>query len=413
MPTTEDIDNIIKMGYDIACIILKDNINEISSYDFLENFKNKITQIMNKEVACIYPDTNLDDVIDYCVLNILSIIYSTFISKRSHYGTFTDGIPNISYISDRIDILRNIYQPDQRTNEWYHFRYNLITASNAWKIFDSHAALNQIIYEKCKPLDTSKYQNVNINSAMHWGQKYEPLSVLYYESKYKTKIEDFGCIPHPTVKSLGASPDGINVDETSERFGRMLEIKNPVSRKLTGIPKKDYWIQMQLQMATCNLSTCDFLETVFQEYETKDDFESDGSFTRTADDKLKGIILCFMKNSKPHYEYSPLEISEEDFEAWETLTMENNNKNTWIKNSYWKLEDVSCILVDKNDLWINYAYILINEVWKIIENERKYGYEHRAPKKRKVVKISPVLECPGCLIDIKKLDLDQKNTITE
>ena len=28
----------------------------------------------------------------------------------------------------------------------------------------------------------------------------------------------------------------------------MLEIKNPVSREITGIPKEEYWIQMQLQM---------------------------------------------------------------------------------------------------------------------------------------------------------------------
>ena len=413
MVTNEDVENIIKNSYDIACDVLNDNINEISSYDFSENFKNNVTQIMSKNLATIYPDTNLDDVIDYCVLNTLSIIYNTFIPKRSHYGTYTSGMPNVSHIAEKIEILRNVYQPDQRTDEWYRFRYNLITASNAWKIFDTPAALNQLIFEKCKPLDTSKYQTVNINSAMHWGQKYEPLSVMYYESKYKTIVEDFGCIPHPRIKCLGASPDGINVDETSERYGRMLEIKNPVSRKLTGIPKKDYWIQMQLQMATCNLPSCDFLETVFQEYETKEEFDSDGSFTNTDDGKMKGIIMCFMKDTKPHYEYLPLGSSNQEFEAWEAKIMDQNSANTWIRNSYWKLAEVSCVLVEKNDLWINYAYKLIDDVWKIIEKERKEGYEHRAPKKRRTTKVSPVLESTGCLIDVKKLDLDQETAFTE
>ena len=331
MSSLEDVDSIIKHGYDTACAMLSDNINEISSYDFTENFKNTITSVMQKDLASVYPDLNMDDVIDYCVLNILSIVYNTFIPKRSHYGTYTDGMPNINITSSKINALRDVYQPEQRTTEWYQFRYNLITASNAWKIFDTQSALNQIIYEKCKPLDTSKYQSVNVNSAMHWGQKYEPLSIMYYEREYNTKIEDFGCIPHPRCKCLGASPDGINVDPTSERYGRMLEIKNPVSRKLTGIPKKDYWIQMQLQMATCNLPTCDFLETVFHEYETKEEFDADGSFTLTSDDKVKGIIMCFIVDTKPHYEYPPLGISEHEFETWEADMMEANSQNTWIK----------------------------------------------------------------------------------
>ena len=44
---------------------------------------------------------------------------------------------------------------------------------------------------------------------------------------------------------LGASPDGINTDKTSQLYGRMLEIKNIVNREINGIPKSEYWIQMQ------------------------------------------------------------------------------------------------------------------------------------------------------------------------
>jgi hypothetical protein len=41
----------------------------------------------------------------------------------------------------------------------------------------------------------------------------------------------------------------------------MLEIKNVVSREITGIPKPEYYVQMQLQMEVCDLEECDFLET--------------------------------------------------------------------------------------------------------------------------------------------------------
>ena len=62
----------------------------------------------------------------------------------------------------------------------------------------------------------------------------------------------FGCIRHPTINFLAASPDGIDED------GTMIEIKCVYSRKITGIPKKVYYDQMQLQMEVCNLNKCIF-----------------------------------------------------------------------------------------------------------------------------------------------------------
>jgi len=36
--------------------------------------------------------------------------------------------------------------------------------------------------------------------------------------------------------------------------------------EINGIPKEDYWIQMQIQIEVCNLSECDFEKTKFTEY---------------------------------------------------------------------------------------------------------------------------------------------------
>ena len=164
-----------------------------------------------------------------------------------------------------------------------------------WKCLHSEASRNQIIYEKCQSLNVSKFRSSNIETPFHWGQKYEPLSVMWYELKYSTKVEDFGCIQHSEHKFLGASPDGINTLETSPLYGRMLEIKNIFNREINGIPKKEYWIQMQLQMETCDLNDCDFLETEFKEYESVDDFMADGTFSRTESGKMKGIIMHLWK----------------------------------------------------------------------------------------------------------------------
>ena len=99
-----------------------------------------------------------------------------------------------------------------------------------------------------------------------------------FKKQYKTTITDFGCIPHSELSYIGASPDGINTNPQSDRYGRMLEVKNIVNREINGIPKMDYWIQMQLQLEVCDLNYCDFLETKFTEYEDREEFDNDGNF---------------------------------------------------------------------------------------------------------------------------------------
>ena len=199
--------------------------------------------------------------------------------------------------------------------------------------------------------DSGNVKVVNVETTLHWGQKYEPLSVLIYEHMYNTTIEDFGCIKHDKHTFLGASPDGINVESSSPRYGRMLEIKNIVNREITGIPKLEYWVQMQLQMETCRLEECDFLETRFKEY------EDETSYLNDTEIEYKGIILYFSKEGKPTYMYSPLDFikSSSKLEKWEEKTRIDMEEQgfLWVKNLYWKLDEMSCVLVKRNSRWFN------------------------------------------------------------
>lgn len=302
----------------------------------------------------------------------------------------------VSIIAAQIEYLRSKPQPAQRTPEWYTFRHNLITASNAFKAFDSQSSKNQLIFEKCMPIKYGS-QRVSVTSPLHWGQKYEPISVMYYESKYNATVQDFGCIQHDKYPFLGASPDGINVDPGTSYYGRMLEIKNPVSREITGVPKKEYWIQMQLQMETCNLDECDFLETKFTEYDSMAQFNEDGDFLLSAKGELKGVMMYFtdMENF-PHYEYKPLTMDEAEFNKWEEETMLAYEKKNmlWIKNNYWKLAQVSCVLVLRNKQWFELNIGALKEIWTIIEQERITGYAHRAPKSKQTASASQLNETP-------------------
>jgi putative phage-type endonuclease len=311
------------------------------------------------------------------------------------------------YYTKIIEYLRTRPQPPQRTDAWYKFRHNLITASNAYKAFESQSSINQLIYEKCQPLktaETDSFSFVNVKSPFHWGQKYEPVSVLLYEEIFKTKVEDFGCIQHDKYSCIGASPDGINVDPTSPLYGRMLEIKNVVSREITGIPKNEYAIQMQLQMEVCNLDECDFLETKFVEFGSETEFYNDVS-----DTKAKGVIVYFVRDGKPFYVYKPLKIVlRPDIESWEQETMEKYGDLVWIQNIYWRLDVLSCILVKRDRLWFESHIGQLEKVWKIIEEERITGFSHRAPNKRitKASNKSSTLQnatIGTCLLNITKL----------
>jgi putative phage-type endonuclease len=411
-----------------TCFLLMDeyleqNPHAVSEPDFMETFQEEIEELFYSqwEEEIFWNDQVEEDLNDLLEI-AFEIYFSIFSIHRStslDYNFTTN--TKKKELQDKIDYLKSKPQPTQRTEEWYKFRYNLITASNAYKAFESQSMMNQLIYEKCLPLkvfdsELSKSM-VNTNTTLHWGQKYEPLSVLIYEEMYKTKIDDFGCIQHNKYSFLGASPDGINVDQLSERFGRMLEIKNIVNREITGIPKKEYWIQMQLQMEVCDLEECDFLETKFTEYSDATNFYQDYLLESDSTSKInvkQGIILYFHTiNSTPHYVYKPLNIVElEKIEEWSEMMVNKYESKQFnmlfIKHIYWKLEKLSCVLVTRNKKWFQDNIGQIENIWRIIEKERISGYQHRAPNKRQKTEQSNKITSffqqeEGCLINLNKI----------
>jgi len=432
-PLFTDIDeeiNFIETSLQIAYEFITDNPTFISEPDFEEILFDSIKELcllqfqdIMSERQLLYEDVDDED-LDDMINIVLDLFYHQIIPKRSHTGTYTI-LPNQPSNNSHMEKtavkithlqLKNKNLPVQRSKEWYQYRHNLITASNAYKAFENQNTQNQLIYEKCLPMKMTEEPEVpqpnkpvNISTTLHWGQKFEPISVMYYEYKYQTKIEDFGCIQHETYSFLGASPDGIICDPLLPNYGRMIEIKNIVNREIDGIPKKEYWIQMQLQMETCDLNECDFLETRFKEYETEEEFNADGNFMSTVTGEIKGIIMYFSTaDGAPIYVYKPISMVKEYFEdVWfpEQLIKYEVNEVTWIKNIYWKLEEVSCVLVKRNKKWFQDNIDTLKHVWTIIEKERVNGYEHRAPNKR-VKKTEESLinkdESIGCLFNINK-----------
>jgi putative phage-type endonuclease len=300
---------------------IKDNILSISKPHFMTELTDDIAHIIFQHLtdADILRESNYDSlymfISDKCDEWFLSRVElkcpirhlphhkdNILVTEFSQDEEFT-----IQYITDKLYEIRNKDEAnsEQRTAEWYLRRYNMLTASNVWQALGTDAQYNRLIYEKCKPLETSFVENkwISTQGSLHWGVKYEPLTVIVYEHFTGAKISNFGCIQHSKYPFLGASPDGIVTNIESPLYGRLVEIKNIFNREMNGIPNEAYWIQTQLQMQCCDLEACDFVETRFKEYETFESFLEDSD-----EDKLRGIILEFVPRDSlsniPLYKYS-------------------------------------------------------------------------------------------------------------
>lgn len=432
LPSDEDRETIINDALDELADIARENILEFKREDFnteeivgtwidsyLCNYFAEFAVPLKSDFSrCIAAEADaLNDVLETYIRDLYDEITERFYEEIApprvslatqleggEGGEGGDGI-DMDTITAKIRTLQGKPQPEQRTPEWYERRNNLITASAASKAFGTPASVNQLIYEKCKNYCAAgggggggSGGGGSVNSPLHWGQRYEPVTVMVYEHRNRTTLGEFGCIQHDTYPFIGASPDGINIEPASPIYGRMVEIKNIVNREITGRPKEEYWIQTQIQMEVCDLDECDFVETRFKEYDSKEDYDADGTVTQgyTASGNEKGVILWFQTAPKltqqgdilsptQIYEYAPIGATPYEYDKWEVEMFAKHERlgSIWVRTIYWYLDQYSCVLVRRNRLWFEEAVPVLEQLWETIEEERSNGFEHRAPSKRK------------------------------
>ena len=134
----------------IKCMIL-DNIENIMKPDFIDKLMEEVKEIYYDQLSEIYSD-NIDIIkneIDVIILNELDNIYRKITPMRSYKKTFIRKIYNKSDIDTKINYVKNIPQPEQRTPEWYTFRNNRLTASDLLYAIDcSNKKRTEIIKKK-------------------------------------------------------------------------------------------------------------------------------------------------------------------------------------------------------------------------------------------------------------------------
>ena len=297
------------------------------------------------------------------------VVYMSLVDRDEHTLPLSES--DIEELKDKFKYLDEQPRHKQRSDEWYKTRDSMITASDlATALGKSHYnTRNDLIVKKCgvkKPFIAGK--------AIKHGVKYEDVAVKLYSERNKVRVKEYGCIRHRSISCLGASPDGIcSLDSpNTDLIGRMLEIKCPTSRKITGIPPINYAIQVQAQLEVCNLGYCDFLECKITEYNYE-------SYLQNPSNEKGCVITYYDKNENTDkFFYSDLGLNAEQMTKWKDMMfdeiLENDNLE-YIETSYWKLEKYSCVLLKRSKEWFNSELKNIKKFWEDVEFYREYGHE--------------------------------------
>ena len=153
----------------------------------------------------------------------------------------------------------------QRNAEWFQDRCGCLTASQAAPLFDMgrdgkpkkayYDLIDKLVAERI----TGEAQTNFTTSAMQWGIDHEDDARLEYEVDTGEIVALTGFILHPSIKWLGASPDGLVGDDG------LVEIKCPntcthLRRIKAGVVPPEYVPQMLIQCLCTGRRWVDYVD---------------------------------------------------------------------------------------------------------------------------------------------------------
>ena len=395
------------MNEEIQLEFLKDIIKDLCENNNIEytdftSTKKYIYDAMNM----VFDDVN-EDLIEF---NITKLIKLTYEFNDNFEGKVIYNKNNIIIPDDyktlvnHVEFIANLPQPEQRSEEWFAMRKNMITASCAAQVIGENPYPRQspddLILDKLSlgpPFIDNKF--------VHHGKKYEEIATKFYEEIYDIKVEEYGLVPHitqPIIPFVGASPDGIASHCTlsnkfSPMIGRMLEIKCPYSRKINTEGEIDgeicphyYHCQVQQQLECCDLEYCDFWQCSIQEFFDKEDMLNDDTELNYKEEQnehlhvpvncRQGCIIQLLPKKKitrfclwdAKYIYpKSINMSLYEYDQWilEELTNLNKNHYELMKDYvfdrvlYWKITVCHNVKIQRDKGWWEKVFPQYQDVW--------------------------------------------------
>ena len=127
---------------------VEQNTHIYSNPKFLDKILDNITDLISITLAPV-PDFNETELIMLISENI-QYYFATIGIPRSYCGSIILKSANEDVITEKLNKLRAIEQPPQKSSEWYKTRHGMLTASSFWQAIDTQAAQNRLIYKKCQ-----------------------------------------------------------------------------------------------------------------------------------------------------------------------------------------------------------------------------------------------------------------------
>lgn len=344
----------------------------------------------------ILVELTMKELYDYATIFKSKINYRQAVEdslkQRFFYSPPEYTLSDLNHIDNIFIILDSHHKHAQRSPEWYKFRWERLTASDLANAIGERGEKSRLglVYQKAMSVEQYIKQRESSSlsgPAIQHGICFEQVATELYELKHNLTVLEYGCLPHQHLNFLAASPDGICSSKINNpnMHGRMLEIKCPYSRVITGIPKLEYYMQVQLQLEVCDLEYCDFLECDIRTYSGMSHFLSDSvkdtvSYTLTSSGKPKGVVYEYCQRGSGSnsfkYKYCPLNLKDQEVSNWinNIRTEVNSNPNNYNGGfKYWWLEEFNITLIKREREYFDNLKIKLAEFWNLVIYYRNKG----------------------------------------
>lgn len=293
----------------------------------------------------------------FCAMHKLNV---SKIVKASGYDecTVTSRVKELKSYKKQLTKLLKIPKVEQKSENWYEMRQNMITASDfAQALGDGKfGTVKQFFQKKCEPSCADDATASKVNPFFKWGNMFEPVAIDIYGHMNAVHVHSFGLLQHPKHKFFGASPDGIS------DLGIMVEIKCPRKRKIDGEVPKQYYYQIQGQLDVCGLEECDYFECEFVELDSEQDF-----IDAAPHFEYIGVVI---EVGDGKYEYSQLNSKLDDITGWCNKYSSEHTRHFWVLNQHNQQRVV------RDPVFVSEKLAELYEVWKKIvyyrENRSQY-----------------------------------------
>lgn len=203
------------------------------------------------------------------ILRLLRYIILNSVETREILNNYINNYKKI--INNALNFIDSQKYIEQKTKEWFKVRHDMISASTCGYLDHKRCKLNidkeeTQILEKSNMIAKKKFNGWSIPALKH-GQQFEDISGDIYNIINQVNAKEYGILKAEDKPFIGASPDGIITEYNDNnilsilKYGRMREIKNPVSRAINNLIPNYYYYQMQQQMYVCKLPFCDFIQS--------------------------------------------------------------------------------------------------------------------------------------------------------